>query len=166
MIFFFQNMFIPGFAALKLHKMVKSCKFILTFISDIDKFVSKWAALYNCAMCWIDCYLVFDKIEQQESVSSFEAMLLLCHLYPQDPYNIVRLGKMIFMQVVFICYRVYSKFTTLYFTLSTMILFVYSLALLLVCPIFIQQRGWTLTLIGIKHLRFTREVVREISETC
>ena len=37
-------------------------------------------------------------------------------------------------------------------------------ALLVVCPIFIQQRGWMFTLIGSKHLRFTRDVVHEISK--
>ena len=37
-------------------------------------------------------------------------------------------------------------------------------ALLVVCPIFIQQRGWTLTLVGSKHLCFTRDMVPEISE--
>ena len=42
------------------------------------------------------------------------------------------------------------------------------IALLVVCQIFIQQRGWTLTpnltLIGSKHLLLTRDVVREISK--
>ena len=45
---FFQKVFIPGFVALKFHKMVKTCKFILISNSDIDNFVSKWTALYNC----------------------------------------------------------------------------------------------------------------------
>ena len=50
MLFFFQNTFIPGFVVLKLHKMMKTCMFILISNSDIDNFVSKWTALYNCNM--------------------------------------------------------------------------------------------------------------------
>ena len=44
---FFQNVFIPGFVALKLHKKGKNFKVYSISNSDIDNFVSKWTALYN-----------------------------------------------------------------------------------------------------------------------
>ena len=50
--YFFQNMFIPGFVALKFHKMVKTCKFILISNSDIDNCMSKWTELCN-VLIWL-----------------------------------------------------------------------------------------------------------------